>query len=106
MRSNRQEVQRVREPQLHEWHQPFGAVSREPSATRPQSAATPAIGWASHLHQRLAQWFATRSEPRITASVDPSGQTWWRAYNPRTQELKWLASEGEVMQWLDIQPCC
>jgi hypothetical protein len=43
-------------------------------------------------------------EPTITTITDPSGQTWWRAYNPCTHQFQWLDSEAEAMVWLDRQP--
>ncbi|NJN21521.1 MAG: hypothetical protein HC812_10515 [Leptolyngbya sp. RL_3_1] len=103
MKINRQEAQRVRESPLHDRRQPLAAVS-SPSVTAPDPTATPSKGF-NRLRQRLAQWLASRSEPQITAITDRAGQIWWRAYNPRTQDLKWLDSEAEVRLWLDTQPC-
>jgi hypothetical protein len=104
MKTNRQEVQRVRESPLHDLRQPLAAVS-SPSVAEPSPTISFSGNWLNRLRQGLAQWLVTRSEPQITAIIDRSGQTWWRAYNPRTQDLKWLDSEAEVRRWLDTQPC-
>lgn len=106
MKLNRQEAQRVREPKLHELRQPFegvGSPAKPLAENVPSPAAVAPRGWLGKLRQRVGQWLSTRSEPKITVITDQSGQTWWRAYNPCTQELKWLDSEDEVMLWLDAQ---
>jgi hypothetical protein len=111
MKFNQREAQRVRDPHLHEFPPQPGAVGTPQAiispTVPPKTTVTPirpANRASNYLLRRVQQWFATRSEPRITPVTDPLGQTWWKVYNPRTQTLQWLDSEAEVMIWLDNQP--
>lgn len=56
-----------------------------------------------HLVKTLTSWLRAGSEPRVTIITDREGQTWWRAYNPRTRQLQWLTSETEALMWLEDQ---
>ena len=78
----------------------------QPSANQsfaPAAMSQSTQGWLGKLNRALGRWFAASSEPRITQFTDQQGQTWWRAYNPRTRQLQWLTSETEVLLWLDAQ---
>ena len=102
MKFNRREAQRARITQLHD-HRDLPAATVHP-VTDVAALTRPVAGWWDHLHQQFHQWWIQREEPRITAITDTSGHLYWRAYNPRTQELTWLSSDTEVMLWLSSQP--
>jgi hypothetical protein len=54
------------------------------------------------LGQMLIRQLAPASyEPKITEEIDQGGQHWWKVYDPYTGRSHWLASEAEVMAWLD-----
>ncbi len=101
MKFNRQEAQRSRPSSLSEVHPAGRSVGSPQSTTAP--APTPRHWW-SDRRKELERWFAAPSEPTIATMTDAAGQTWWRAYNPQTHELKWLDSETEARLWVDNQP--
>ena len=112
MKLNRREAQRMRATPLHQDRERPGAVNT-PLPTAPEIPATAQHsqrstattgGWLKQWRDRCRQWLTQRSQPRIEAMKDAMGQTWWRAYNPRTQELAWLTSDTEVRLWLSSQP--
>jgi hypothetical protein len=45
-----------------------------------------------------------KPEPQIWQECDRTGNTWWCAYDPITQQSLYAESEGEVMQWLGQRP--
>ncbi|PSN18254.1 hypothetical protein C7271_13460 [filamentous cyanobacterium CCP5] len=110
MKFNPREAKRIREPQLHELQSPSAGTVTAPKTDSAGSMSSPPenhpetpLGWWDRLNHRLHQWLVDLLEPRIILAVDPSGQTWWQAYNPRTHEMKWLSSETEARIWLDRQ---
>jgi len=99
MKFHFQAPHRVREHSTETPQLDYASVQAPPCPS-PTASPVSDTGWFSPI----SQWWATRSEPRITTITDASGQTWWKAYNPRTQELQWLTSEVEVSLWLEAQP--
>jgi hypothetical protein len=106
MKFNDREAQRAHQP--HQLRYQLGAVgypqrrsSAETTAPAPSSPPDESARWFGNLMQRIRQWNAQRLEPKITATLDPSGHQWWQVYDPRTQKRKSLYSEAEVMRWLD-----
>jgi hypothetical protein len=105
---SRREAQRVRATPLHQDRGRPGAINAPNPATPPREKPDqPAIetqrSWFGQWRDRCRQWLTQRSEPRIEVIRDAAGQTWWRAYNPRTQSLTWLTSDTEVRLWLSSQ---
>ncbi|MBD2460337.1 hypothetical protein H6G89_04700 [Oscillatoria sp. FACHB-1407] len=46
-------------------------------------------------------------EPHIWQESDrQTGNTWWCAYDPITQQSLYAESEGEVLEWLERRPYC
>ncbi|MBW4473630.1 MAG: hypothetical protein KME45_25125 [Stenomitos rutilans HA7619-LM2] len=41
------------------------------------------------------------SEPEIQQTLDRTGQTWWKVYDPLTGQTAYLESEAEVHIWLE-----
>lgn len=99
MKFHFQAPQRVREQNTEIPQLDYASVLA-PECPSPTTSTISRTGWFS----QISQWWANRREPRITTITDASGQTWWKAYNPCTQELQWLTSEVEVSLWLDAQP--
>lgn len=44
---------------------------------------------------------STRAEPEIRQTLDRTGQTWWKVYDPLTGHTAYLESEAEVQIWLE-----
>ena len=103
MKFNRQEAQRSRQSGLSEHHLSLRSVGTPQSPTTYSPDPSPRH-WLRDLGQGLRQWLVPSPEPTLTTINDPSGQTWWRAYNPCTHQFQWLDSEAEAMVWLDRQP--
>ncbi|WP_017298017.1 hypothetical protein [Nodosilinea nodulosa] len=108
MKFNHRAAQRDRQPQPHTIRYQLGSSfptfssSGVPSdSSAGDQPADPGGGRFSKLRQKISAWYAHRLEPRITPITDRSGNTWWQVYDPRTHQQKWLASQDEVMLWLD-----
>ena len=43
----------------------------------------------------------SQSEPEIQQTLDRTGQTWWKVYDPLTGQTAYLESEAEVHVWLE-----
>ncbi|HEY9634793.1 MAG TPA: hypothetical protein V6D14_15430 [Coleofasciculaceae cyanobacterium] len=59
--------------------------------------------WMKQL-QQFSQRFVSRlttSEPIVRQSRDRKGYVWWYVYDPKTEQRAYLASEEEVLLWLE-----
>lgn len=54
----------------------------------------------AHIRRYLQDIFALNNEPHIT-EMTRNGKTWWKVYDPATNESLKLASEQEVLVWLE-----
>lgn len=67
-------------------------------------AIAPSIGsWFTAVGQTLKTWLVVDKEPKVTQVMGRNGQSWWRVYNPDTNQYLWMTSEAEVMVWLDTR---
>ncbi len=46
---------------------------------------------------------SSQVEPEIRQTLDQTGQTWWKVYDPRTGQTVFLESEAEVRVWLEAR---
>lgn len=54
-----------------------------------------------NIWDMLLTTLITGSEPRIWQTIDSSGKTGWKVYDPKTERVIQLSSEAEVRTWLD-----
>lgn len=77
---------------------PLQPTSPTPSVER---LSKPVGSGLSRIGRTLKKWLIADQEIQITQIIGQDGQTWWRVYHPRTQQLQWMTSESEVRLWLD-----
>ena len=54
-----------------------------------------------NIWDMLLTTLTTGAEPRIWQTIDSSGKTEWKIYDPKTEQVIQLSSEAEVRTWLD-----
>lgn len=81
---------------------------RQPAAQQPDASATSAgsvkaklLAVLQPMGQAILWMLADHNEPRIRQVRDRAGATYWRAYDPTTEDLALLRSEAEVRFWLE-----
>lgn len=82
----------------------FGDLySSQPISPSPavETRSAPVGNWLGRLEQTLKNWLIEDQEIRITPMTRQDGQTWWRVYDPRTQQIQWMTSEADVLVWLE-----
>lgn len=62
------------------------------------------LAWVERFYKALVHYLIDRGEPRIWQESDSTGKTWWRAYDPTSQQSLVCASEDEVRLWLEQLP--
>jgi hypothetical protein len=46
---------------------------------------------------------SAKARPEIRQTLDQTGQTWWKVYDPLTGQTAFLESEAEVRLWLEAR---
>ncbi|MBT9317385.1 hypothetical protein [Leptothoe spongobia] len=60
-----------------------------------------ADNWLIRAYQVLKQWLIVENEISVKQVVDYDGNIWWEVCDPYTRQQKWMASEEEVLVWVD-----
>lgn len=55
----------------------------------------------NNVWQRLVLAIAHSSELQVWQTTDRQGNTWWNAYDPKTERSTCLASEAEMRIWIE-----
>jgi hypothetical protein len=53
------------------------------------------------IGQKVIGFFAVDTEPKIWQITEPTGEIWWRAYDPVSGRSAWLATEEDVLKWVE-----
>lgn len=63
------------------------------------------LGMIANYFKKIWQAFtdamAVDYEPRITPMIDHDGNSWWEVYDPIACRTFYMATEEEVLCWLD-----
>jgi hypothetical protein len=73
-------------------------ISPTPSV---ETLSAPVGNWLTQLGHTLKKWLIADKDIQITPMTRRDGQTWWRVYDPYTEQTQWMTSEEEVRVWLD-----
>lgn len=73
-------------------------ISRPAPIAEPQPSA---MNWLYSIGRKIVDFFSVNSELQIWQTTEPTGETWWRAYDPVSGQSAWLASEDEVLEWVE-----
>lgn len=57
--------------------------------------------WFGKIWKWLTEFSKPNYEPKIWQTTDNNGATWWNVYDPIAAHTFYMASEEEVLFWLD-----
>lgn len=66
-----------------------------------QDASTAKTPWLGKVQQGFVKLCWANQEIKVWSQCDRSGNVWWSAYNPMTDELLHQVSEDDMRRWLE-----
>ncbi|MCL6436057.1 MAG: hypothetical protein K6T90_17965 [Leptolyngbyaceae cyanobacterium HOT.MB2.61] len=70
-----------------------------PEPIRIYPPSTPS--WFTKIWQKLVDALNANNEPKIWRTIEADGKAWWNVYDSNTGHTFYMASEEEVLIWLD-----